>query len=279
MRMGKRFNGANEHPKTRMVGKCLKGFSGFGLEGVPLIKQGHDVAKIIVEVCGKNGVEIEEGDIVVVAQKILSKAEGRIVSLRGLVPSERAKNLAKLTAKSSRFVELVLKESRRVLKASKDVLLVEDKRGLVCINAGIDKSNVEGRGKLALLPENPDVSADKCRVRIKELTGKDVAVVVCDTYSRPFRRGQVNYAIGIAGVKPFKDYRGQKDLFGQVLKVKNVAVIDEIAAAAELLMGQAVEAMPVVVFKGLSSLVGPREKHGIADVFISEREDLFKGTL
>lgn len=279
MRMGKRFNEANEHPKTRMVGKCLKGFSGCGLEGFPLVKQGDDVAKIIVEVCGKNGVEIEEGDIVVVAQKILSKAEGRVVSLRGLVPSERAKELAKLTGKSPRFVELVLKESRRVLKASKDILLVEDKRGLVCINAGIDKSNVEGRGKLALLPENPDVSTDKCRVRIKELTGKDVAVVVCDTYSRPFRRGQVNYAIGIAGVKPFKDYRGQKDLFGQVLKVKNVAVIDEIAAAAELLMGQAVEAMPVVVFKGLSSLVAPSEKHGIADVFISEREDLFKGTL
>ena len=279
MRIGKRFNEANEHPKTRMVGRCLKGFSGYGLEGFPLIKQGDDVAKLIVEVCGKNGVEIEEGDIVVVAQKILSKAEGRVVSLRGLVPSERAKDLAKLTGKSPRFVELVLKESRRVLKASKDILLVEDKRGLVCINAGIDKSNVEGRGKLALLPENPDVSADKCRVRIKELTGKNVAVVVCDTYSRPFRRGQVNYAIGIAGVKPFKDYRGQKDLFGQVLKVKNVAVIDEIAAAAELLMGQAVEAMPVVVFKGLSNLVAPSEKHGIADVFISEREDLFKGTL
>jgi len=277
--MGKRFNEANEHPKTRMVGKCLKGFSGCGLEGFPLVEAGDDVAKLIVEVCGKNGVEIEEGDIVVVAQKIVSKAEGRVVSLRGLVPSERAKELAKLTGKGPRFVELVLKESRRVLKASKDILLVEDKRGLVCINAGIDKSNIEGRGKLALLPENPDVSADKCRVRIKELTGKNVAVVVCDTYSRPFRRGQVNYAIGIAGVKPFKDYRGQKDLFGQVLKVKNVAVVDEIAAAAELLMGQAVEAMPVVVFKGLSSLVAPSEKHGIADVFISEREDLFKGTL
>jgi len=277
--MGKRFNRVKEHPKTRMVGKCLKSFSGCGLEGFPLIKQGDDVAKLIVEVCGKNGVEIEEGDIVVVAQKILSKAEGRVVSLRGLVPSERAKDLAKLTGKGPRFVELVLKESRRVLRASKDILLVEDKRGLVCINAGIDKSNVEGRGKLALLPENPDVSADRCRVRIKELTGKDVAVVVCDTYSRPFRRGQVNYAIGIAGVKPFKDYRGQKDLFGQVLKVKNIAVIDEIAAAAELLMGQAVEAMPVVVFKGLSSLVTPSEKHGMTDVFISEREDLFKGTL
>ncbi len=279
MKVGKRFNEANEHPKTRMVGICLKGFSGCGLEGFPLVKHGDDVAKLIVEVCGKNGVEIEAGDIVVVAQKILSKAEGRVVSLRGLVPSERAKDLAKLTGKSSRFVELVLKESRRVLKASKDILLVEDKRGLVCINAGIDKSNVEGRGRLALLPENPDVSAEKCRVRIKELTGKDVAVVVCDTYSRPFRRGQVNYAIGIAGVKPFKDYRGQKDLFGQVLKVKNVAVIDEIAAAAELLMGQAVEAMPVVVFKGLSSLMASCEKYGMADVFISEREDLFKGAL
>jgi len=158
-------------------------------------------------------------------------------------------------------------------------LLVEDKRGLICINAGIDKSNVEGRGKFALLPENPDDSAKKCRMEIKKLTGKNVAVVVCDTYSRPFRRGQVNFAIGMSGIKPFKDYRGKKDLFRQTLKVKNVAIVDEIAAAAELLMGQAQEAMPVVIFKGLNGIVEFCDKCSIAELQISSEEDLFKGAL
>jgi coenzyme F420-0:L-glutamate ligase/coenzyme F420-1:gamma-L-glutamate ligase len=165
------------------------------------------------------------------------------------------------------------------LKASQEVLLVRDKRGLTCINAGIDKSNVEGRDNFALLPEDPDLSAQKCRAKIKKLTGKNVAVVICDTYSRPFRRGQVNFAIGLAGINPFKDYRGKKDLFGQILKVKNIAVVDEIAAAAELLMGQAREAMPVVIFKGLDNVVAFCGKCRTIDLSISSEEDLFKGTL
>ena len=166
-----------------------------------------------------------------------------------------------------------------MLKASGEILLVEDVRGLVCINAGIDKSNVQGRGEFALLPENPDRSAEECRKRIQQLTGRDVSVVICDTYSRPFRRGQVNFAIGIAGINPFRDYRGTKDLFGQVLKVKNVAVVDEIAAAAELLMGQAKEGRPVVIFKGLDMSVVSHEKCDIEEVFISRKEDLFRNVL
>jgi coenzyme F420-0:L-glutamate ligase/coenzyme F420-1:gamma-L-glutamate ligase len=158
-------------------------------------------------------------------------------------------------------------------------LLVEDVRGLICINAGIDKSNVEGRGEFALLPENPDRSAEECRVRIKQLTGRNVAVIICDTYSRPFRRGQVNFAIGIAGINSFRDYRGKKDLFGQILKVKYVAVVDEIAAAAELVMGQAREARPVVVFRGLSGVVEVCEGCSARDLQISSEEDLFKGVL
>jgi coenzyme F420-0:L-glutamate ligase/coenzyme F420-1:gamma-L-glutamate ligase len=159
------------------------------------------------------------------------------------------------------------------------VLLVENKRGLVCINAGIDKSNVEGRGKFALLPENPDESARTCRSEMRKLTGVNVAVVVCDTYSRPFRRGQVNFAIGVAGINPFRDYRGTRDLFGHVLKVKNVAVLDEIAAAAELLMGQGKEARPVVVFRGLSSAVEVCDGCSTRGLQISREEDLFRGTL
>jgi coenzyme F420-0:L-glutamate ligase/coenzyme F420-1:gamma-L-glutamate ligase len=257
----------------------LKRFSAIALEGFPLISSGDDLARIIVETARKNNVTIEDGDLIVAAQKIFSKAEGRVVALRDIIPSGKAKELAKAIGKSPRFVELVLGESKNILKASRDILLVEDQRGLICINAGIDKSNVEGGGNFALLPENPDASAENCRRRIRELTGKNVALIICDTYSRPFRRGQVNFAIGVAGVKLFKDYRGKKDLFGQVLKVKNVAVVDEIAAAAELLMGQATEARPVIVFKGLGSAVDFCEKCGIADLQISREQDLFRGVL
>jgi coenzyme F420-0:L-glutamate ligase/coenzyme F420-1:gamma-L-glutamate ligase len=257
----------------------LKSFTAIAIEDFPLTKPGDDIARIIVETAGKNGLKLEDGDVIAVAQKILSKAEKRVIRLKDVSPSKTAEEIAEITGKSPKFVELVLKETRKILKASPEALLVEDKRGLTCINAGIDKSNVEGRGNFVLLPENPDESAQKCREEIEKLTDKNVAVIVCDTYSRPFRRGQVNFAIGIAGIKPFKDYRGKKDLFGQTLKVKNVAVIDEIAAAAELLMGQAEEATPVVIFKGLNEVLEFCEKCSINELRISSQEDLFRSTL
>jgi coenzyme F420-0:L-glutamate ligase/coenzyme F420-1:gamma-L-glutamate ligase len=259
--------------------KFLKTYTATAIEGLPLVKSGDDVARIIVETSEKNGLKIEDGDIIVIAQKIFSKAERRVFRLRDVAPSEKAKQLAKKTGKNPRFVELVLRQTKEVLKASREALLVRDERGLVCINAGIDKSNVEGKGNFALLPENPDESAEKCRIRIRGLTGKNVTVVICDTYSRPFRRGQVNFAIGAAGIEPFRDYRGKSDLFGQVLKVKNVAVVDEIAAAAELLMGQGKEARPVVIFKGLSDFVVFCEKCRVDKLLISKEEDLFRGAL
>jgi coenzyme F420-0:L-glutamate ligase/coenzyme F420-1:gamma-L-glutamate ligase len=257
----------------------LKVFSAFALDNFPLIESEDDIAGIIVETARKNDLEIEDGDVIVIAQKVFSKAEKKVIPLKDVVPSKKAKDIAKLIEKSPKFVELVLRETRNVVKASREILLVEDKRGLICINAGIDKSNVEGRGKFALLPENPDRSAKKCQIEIKKLTGKKVAVIMCDTYSRPFRRGQVNFAIGIAGIKPFRDYRGKKDLFGQTLKVKNVAAVDEIAAAAELLMGQAKEATPVVIFKGLNGVTEFCNKCSTSELQISSEEDLFKNAL
>ncbi len=257
----------------------MKKFTAIALEHFPLVKPGDDIAKMIVDIAMENNMKIEEGDIVVVSQKIFSKAERRVVKLKGVVPSEKAREIAEKTGKSPKFAELVLKETEKIVKASPEVLLVKDKRGLICINAGIDKSNVEGEGNFALLPENPDKSAEECRIKIKKLTGKNVAVIICDTFSRPFRRGQVNFAIGFAGINPFKDYRGKKDLFGQILKVKNVAIVDEIAAAAELLMGQAEEATPVVIFKGLNDMVEFCDKYSANDLQISREEDLFKGTL
>ena len=257
----------------------MKTFTASALDNFPLIKPRDNIAKIVAETARKNGLKIEDGDVIVVAQKIFSKTEKRVIRLKDVVPSKKAEEIAKITRKSPKFVELVLRETKKIVKASREILIVEDKRGLICINAGIDKSNVEGRGNFALLPENPDESAEKFRMDIEKLTGKNVAVIICDTYSRPFRRGQVNFAIGVAGIKPFRDYRGKEDLFGYILKVKNVAVVDEIAAAAELLMGQAKEAAPVVIFKGLNNFVELCEKCSVDELRISSEEDLFRDTL
>lgn len=257
----------------------MKGFAVIALERFPLIKPGDEIANVIVETARRSRLQIEDGDVIAVAHKIFSKAENRIVTLNDVVPSGKAEEIAAITGKSPRFVELVLRETKRIVKASPEVLLVEDNRDLVAINAAIDKSNVAGKGDFALLPEDPDVSAKKCRLDIRRLTGKDVAVVICDTYSRPFRRGQVNFAIGMSGIRPFRDYRGKEDLFGHVLKVKNVAIPDEIAAAAELLMGQAKEATPVVIFKGLNRVVEFSEESSIKELYISKEEDLFKDAL
>jgi coenzyme F420-0:L-glutamate ligase/coenzyme F420-1:gamma-L-glutamate ligase len=244
-----------------------------------LVKSGDDVADIIVRISEKDGLRFQDGDVIVVAQKVFSKAEKRVFRLREVIPSERAEKLSKITGKDPRFVELVLRESKKVLKASREILLVEDRRGLVCINAGIDKSNVSGAGNYALLPEDPDESAKRCRLQIERLTGRNVSVIICDTYSRPFRRGQVNFAIGDSGVSLFRDYRGTKDLFDQVLKVKNVAVADEIAAAAELLMGQGREATPVAIIRGLGNSVEPCEECKVSALKISNKDDLFRGAL
>jgi coenzyme F420-0:L-glutamate ligase/coenzyme F420-1:gamma-L-glutamate ligase len=277
---GKEFNREEYYAETEVCGgNWLKSFTAMALEHFPLVKIGDDIGEMIVGAAVKNGLRLEDGDVIVIAQKVFSKAEGKVVKLSRIVPSRKAQELAQVIGKSAEFVELVLRETKRVLKASNDILLVEDKRGMICINAGIDKSNVRGRDNFALLPENPDESAEKCRLRIKELTSKNVGVVICDTYSRPFRRAQVNFAIGFAGVGPFRDYRGKKDLFGQILRVKNIAVVDELAASAELLMGQGKEARPVVVFRGLANALAEDEKDGTKELYMSGEEDLFKSAL
>ena len=249
-----------------------------GLEGFPLVKAGDDLAKIIMETAEKNAVPIEDGDIIVVAQKIVSKAEDRVVKLRDVEPSEGAKTMAKVASKDPRFVELVLKEAKKVVKCSPEILIVENEKGLICINAGIDKSNVSGKDTYALLPKDPDESAERIRSGIMKLAGKKVVIVISDTYSRPFRRGQVEFAIGIAGIDPFKDYRGQGDLFNYILKVKNIALVDEIASAAELVMGQGREAVPVAIIRDLNR-AEPDKTVSIEDLNISKEEDLYRGTL
>jgi len=247
----------------------------FGLEGLPMIKTGDDLASLIISAAKSNSVDIEDGDILVVAQKVISKAEGRVVELDMVEPSAKALKIAAETRRNPQLVELVLRESKRFLKASQEILIVEDQRDIVNINAGIDKSNVEGANRYALLPIDPDKSARQLRSRIKKLTGKNVGVIISDTYSRAFRRGQVNFAIGLAGVDPFYDYRGTEDLFGYVMQVKFSAVVDELASAAELVMGQGREAVPVAIVRGLNR-ISFSEDSSFKNLVIGEREDLFR---
>jgi len=249
-----------------------------GLESFPLVKARDDVAKLIISTMRKEGVDLDDGDVIVVAHKVLSKAEGRIMRLQDVKPSQRAQDLAKVTLRDPRLIELVLQESKSIVKATSEIFIVENRQGVVCINAGVDKSNVEGKDSYALLPKDPDASAHEIASEISKLSGKKVAVVICDTYSRPFRRGQVEFAIGIAGINPFRDYRGKQDLFGYALKVKNTAVADEIASAAELIMGQGEEGIPVVIVKNLCNLIW-KQNASSADLLIPKEEDLFKGTL
>ncbi len=249
-----------------------------GLESFPLVKARDNLAKLIIKTAKKEKVPINNGDIIVVAQKVVSKASGRVIQLKTVKPSDRAKEVAIITSKDPRFVELVLKQAKKIVKASQEILIVENTEGLVCINSGIDKSNVSGEDSYSLLPEDSDESARQIRAQIMKLTGKKVAVVICDTYSRPFRRGQVEFAIGLAGVNPFKDYRGKRDLCDYVLRVKNVALVDEIACAAELVMGQGDEGIPVAIVKNAkrAELNGTFSAESLN---ISKEEDLFKETL
>jgi len=248
------------------------------LNRLPLLKEGDDLAKIIVSRARKLGVGIKNRDLVVVGQKAVSKAEGRIIDINSVSPSARAAKIAKKTGKSPGFVEIVLRESSGVLRADNEAFIVRTKRGATCLNAGVDKSNVKGNSTYALLPQDPDASARRLKKRIWQLTGRQVAVVICDTRSRPFRKGQVEESIGVAGLNPLIDYRGQKDLFGYTLRFKNVAIADELASAAELVMGQGRERTPIAIIRGLTRV---RFQDHASSRFLAVRpeEDLFKGTL
>jgi len=248
------------------------------LETLPLVKYGDSLADMIVRAAERENISIENGDIIVVSQKIVSKAEREAIKLSEVKISCRARKLASITHKEPRLVELILRASRRIIKADRRVLIVETKHGQVCLSAGIDKSNVEGADSYLLLPENPDISAGKLKRGIEKLTGERIAVVVSDTYSRPFRRGQVDFAIGFSGIAPIIDYRGKPDLFGYRLRFKYVAVVDELASAAELVKGQGAEKAPVVIIKGLRG-IDLVEGYSSRDLKISRREDVFRGAL
>ena len=240
------------------------------VKNLPLITKGDNLAELICNAAEKQNTPIQERDVIVITHVAVSKAEGNVVNLDEISPSERAKEIARQTDKEPNLVEVILRETRQIVRIGPNSIITETKHGIVCANAGVDRSNIEGERNVVLLPKDADASAQKIRQEIKSLTSCDVAVIVSDTHGRPFRMGEINVAIGVAGIKPIRDRRGEKDLFGYVLRIKQTAIADELASAAELVIGQADEGIPVAIIRGykyqatenasVTELTRPREK-------------------
>ena len=219
-----------------------------GVPGIPEVVEGDEVAALIDRALRAASIELADGDIFVVAQKIVSKAEGRIVKLESVEPSPRAQEWAAAYDKDPRVVEVVLRESKRIVRMERGVLIAETEHGFVCANAGVDASNVD-EGTVTLLPKDPDASAQKIRSALEDAFGVRIAVIVSDTFGRPWREGLVNVALGVSGIAPLIDYRGQEDSHGNALKVTVIAVADELASAAELVMKKSA-GVPVAIIRG-----------------------------
>jgi coenzyme F420-0:L-glutamate ligase/coenzyme F420-1:gamma-L-glutamate ligase len=224
------------------------------LPGIPLVKPGDDLAVLLLQALARAGIVLQNGDVLVLAQKIVSKSEGRLVRLESVRASDRAVALAADCAKDPRFVEVVLGETREVLRVRPGLLVVEHRLGFVCANAGVDRSNVGPQAEagewVLLLPVDPDASCRALRGRMREATGAEIGVVINDSHGRAWRNGTQGAAIGVAGVPALEDLRGRPDLFAYELQITQVAAADELAAAASLLMGQADEALPAVHVRG-----------------------------
>ena len=255
------------------------------LQHIPLIRHGDDLADIVVRALAKNQISLEDHDILVYAQKIVSKAEGRAVNLASVTPSPPALALAEKTDKDPRLVELILQESNEVLRTRPGTIIVEHKLGFVCANAGIDHSNVasplpqgQGSGRrdeewVLLLPTHPDRFAEKVRQAILSTTGRQVGILIIDSHGRAWRNGTVGVAIGIAGLPGLQDLRGEPDLFDFRLRITQVGVADELAAAASLIMGQAAEGTPVVHVRGFPY---PLRQGSLQELLRPKDQDLFR---
>lgn len=242
-------------------------------DNLPEIVPGADLSRLIVDSFQESGITLESGDILVLAQKIVSKAEGRIVDLDTVRPGAEAIRLAGESQKDPRLVELILNESRSILRIRPGLIVPETKHGLISANAGIDASNTGGLNRVILLPEDPDASAEKIRSQISNLTNVQTGVLIIDSQGRPFRVGAVGVAIGCAGLAPLVEHIGKSDRDGRVLRSSAEAVADELASGASLLMGQAAEGRPLVLVRGLAHLLG----FGKADALVRDPAlDMFR---
>ena len=248
------------------------------LQNIPLIRQDDNLADILVKSLQETSIELHNDDILVVAQKIISKAEGRMVDISTVTPSAQAIKLAQKADKDPRVVELMLQESNEVVRIRTGTIIVEHKLGFVCANAGIDHSNVAGHGNekqeyVLLLPKDPDQSARNIREQIKHKTGKEIGVMIIDSHGRAWRNGTVGICIGLSGLPALIDERGWKDLFGYTLKITVVGVADELAAAASLMMGQAAEGTPAVHVRGFPY---PLREGSLKEIIRPKEQDLFR---
>ena len=241
------------------------------LNTLPLIKKGDNLGKMIIRALMLKDMSLEDGDIIAVTEKIVANAENRLVPLKSVSPSEKALELAGITGKDPRIVELILRESDEILRVGDNFIIVVTKHGFVCANAGIDQSNIEP-GKVKLLPINPDKSAAKIRSALEKKYGVRLGVIVVDSFGRPFRRGSVGVALGCSGVRALLDMRGEKDLYGKELMVTRVAIADCLASSVNILMGEADEKVPVVIIKGLNYLGNGRA----SDLLRTKTEDIFR---
>ena len=243
----------------------------------PLIRQDDNLADILVKSLQETQIELHDNDIIVLAQKIVSKSEGRMVNLATVTPSQHAIELAQKADKDPRVMELMLQESNEVLRIRVGTIIVEHKLGFVCANAGIDHSNVMSGGNtedyVLLLPEDPDRSARNIREKIKQTTGKNIGVMIIDSHGRAWRNGTVGICIGLSGLPAIVDERGWKDLFGYALKITIVGVADELAAAASLVMGQAAEGIPAVHVSGFPYPLG---EGSLKDLIRPKEQDMFR---
>jgi len=245
------------------------------LQGIPLIRPGDDLAQILLDSLLETGIYLQDGDILVIAQKIVSKAEGRLVSLTTITPSARALELAQQAQKDPRLVELILRESSEVLRVRPGSIIVEHRLGFVCASAGIDHSNVSGEADdwVLLLPENPDASAVRLRQRLRSASGVRLGVLIIDSHGRAWRLGTVGVSIGFSGVPGLLDLRGMPDLFDFRLQITQVGVADELAAAASLLMGQAAEGTPAIHVRGFPY---PLREGSLPELLRPKDQDLFR---
>ena len=244
------------------------------VENLPLIEKGDNLAELISNAAKKQSTPLQENDIIVVTHVVVSKAEGNIINLDDAIPSERAKEIAQQTSKDPALVEVILRETKEIVRIGQNSIITETNSGIVCANAGIDRSNVSGVRNVVPLPKNPNASAQNIRQGIKQLTGVNIAVIVSDTHGRPFRLGEINVAVGVAGIKPIRDRRGEKDLFGYVLRIKQTAIADELCSAAELVIGQANEGIPAAIIRGYS--YETIEGASTTELIRAKEKDLFR---
>jgi coenzyme F420-0:L-glutamate ligase/coenzyme F420-1:gamma-L-glutamate ligase len=265
-----------------------------GLREIPLIKKGDNIAEVILEALKRNALPLEDGDIIVVAQTIISKSNGRTRNLNTIIPSEKALELYEsitpkikdqgLPEKSPELIQAILDESKQIIKCE-HVIITETKNGFICADAGIDKSNIEGEGVVTLLPENPDEDAEKIRVILKKKTKKEIAIIISDSFGRAFRLGAIGTAIGVSGINPILDMRGKKDLYGYDLQTSIIGQVDSLAAAAQLVMGESNEGIPIILIRGydfefnknstIKSILRKKE----IDLFLNNEETIIKNLL